>query len=141
MADKKKACRKCAFCGKHFIAHTANQKYCATLCRLAADGRRQPDAEWRKGRNCVICGEFFFPRNSQQKTCSFSCSEKNAKRLQYKWHRRGQTTEPPEPVDSAECGYDIGYSRVCHDCGKPTNDYRCSKCRRKWFEKNKDHCV
>lgn len=23
------------------------------------------------------------------------------------------------------------YSRECHDCGKPTNDYRCAACWRK----------
>ena len=26
--------------------------------------------------------------------------------------------------------------RRCHDCGKPTVDYRCSKCLAKWRRKN-----
>ena len=26
--------------------------------------------------------------------------------------------------------------RKCHDCGKPTDDYRCPECRRKWRLKN-----
>lgn len=26
--------------------------------------------------------------------------------------------------------------RPCHDCGKPTTDYRCSACRRKWATKH-----
>lgn len=28
------------------------------------------------------------------------------------------------------------HSRVCHDCGKPTSDYRCPNCLRKWRIKN-----
>lgn len=31
------------------------------------------------------------------------------------WDRYSQRTEPE-------------YSRRCHDCGRPTNDYRCPKC-------------
>ena len=27
-------------------------------------------------------------------------------------------------------------SRRCHDCGKPTNNYRCFRCRRKWRQKH-----
>lgn len=27
-------------------------------------------------------------------------------------------------------------SRRCHDCGKPTNDYRCEACHKKWMEKH-----
>ena len=26
--------------------------------------------------------------------------------------------------------------RRCHDCGKPTTDYRCPKCRARWRERN-----
>ena len=26
--------------------------------------------------------------------------------------------------------------RFCHDCGKPTSDYRCPKCRAKWKKKH-----
>lgn len=26
--------------------------------------------------------------------------------------------------------------RPCHDCGKPTTDYRCMACRRKWATKH-----
>lgn len=28
------------------------------------------------------------------------------------------------------------YSRKCHDCGKPTNNYRCPTCLEKWRIKN-----
>lgn len=30
----------------------------------------------------------------------------------------------------------IHYTRNCHDCGKPTSNYRCAKCLKKWREKN-----
>lgn len=26
--------------------------------------------------------------------------------------------------------------RACHDCGKPTTDYRCPQCRYKWAKKH-----
>lgn len=28
------------------------------------------------------------------------------------------------------------YLRTCHDCGKPTSDYRCADCLSKWRQKN-----
>lgn len=31
---------------------------------------------------------------------------------------------------------DTKYARVCHDCGKPTNDYRCPTCLHKWRVKH-----
>lgn len=39
------------------------------------------------------------------------------------------------PDAAAHTGTGIKYSRKCHDCGKPTNDYRCEKCRDKWKRK------
>ena len=28
------------------------------------------------------------------------------------------------------------FTRLCHDCGKPTSNYRCDKCRAKWCIKH-----
>ncbi len=138
----KKACRKCAMCGKSFIAKVNNQKYCSEPCRRQADGKNSGDESWRKGRYCVVCGKFFYPKSSRQKTCGFTCSEENGRRLQARFRRRkaGVLVDDIEIEEdtSSEYGPELDeYSRKCHDCGRPTNDYRCAACRRKWRVKNK----
>ncbi len=37
------------------------------------------------------------------------------------------------PKSLQEAGADM---RRCHDCGRPTPDYRCPRCRKKWQIKN-----
>lgn len=140
----KGGCRKCSICGETFMARTANQKYCSDPCRRMAEGKSTGLEEWRKGCKCVVCGKKFIPKSSRQKCCSPSCMEVNSKGLQVRWRRRRSNPEsvPVENENGNEYGPDIEqYSRTCHDCGKPTNDYRCASCRRKWLEKNKAHCV
>ena len=39
---------------------------------------------------------------------------------------------PIEFVNNSVPPKRVIHSRVCHDCGKPTSDYRCPKCLRKW---------
>ena len=138
-----KSCKMCAICGKSFVAKVHNQKYCSQVCRLVAEGKSSGLEEWRKGRNCEICGKFFLPKSSRQKCCSSACMEANSKRLQARfWQRK----KDPDSASAAEYDGSYGpdlaqYTRACHDCGKPTNDYRCASCWRKWLEKNKDYCV
>jgi len=52
---------------------------------------------------------------------------------------RGKSAAPQTPrVTSTGEGPDrpLGAMRRCHDCGSPTWDYRCPKCRAKWRAKN-----
>lgn len=37
----------------------------------------------------------------------------------------GRKRKPPPGMSSL---------RPCHDCGKPTSDYRCPRCHRRWLE-------
>ena len=41
-----------------------------------------------------------------------------------------------EPTKYIRCPRYEGGKRRCHDCGKPTTDYRCPACRRKGALRN-----
>lgn len=41
-----------------------------------------------------------------------------------------------EVVVNSGGGVSTPKSRKCHDCSKPTNDYRCSQCLARWRKKN-----
>lgn len=47
----------------------------------------------------------------------------------------GVPQEEDYPVSEECLGTDSG-KRKCHDCGRPTYDYRCARCRRKWQIRN-----
>lgn len=49
-------------------------------------------------------------------------------RTRFWWLRRAGRGQPREST-SRTPGQDM---RSCHDCGRPTPDYRCPACRRKW---------
>ena len=125
--------KPCAFCGRSFLPKQAAQKYCCPKCADDADARnRQAKNPWRNEvRTCVICGDKFTPRTYHQKTCCPKCrDELNTINSKHK--------TPATPSDSMiNRGTGLAYSRKCHDCGKPTNDYRCPRCLAKW--RNKYH--
>lgn len=60
-------------------------------------------------RECATCGASFAPRVHNQVNCP-ECSR--------------------HFLEERHTGYSkrTGNSRRCHDCGKPTTDYRCSDC-------------
>ena len=47
----------------------------------------------------------------------------------------GVTQRKDEPAPE-ECQEADGNLRRCHDCGCPTHDFRCARCRRKWQIRN-----
>jgi len=103
----------CSHCGKKFVKNAASQKYCCRLCR-SRGGHAEEDARLEAGmamssRKCVQCGKEFLGRGDDA-FCSPAC-------------RREFRME-------AAAGDASG--RVCHDCGRPTPDYRCSRCRAVW---------
>ena len=63
-------------------------------------------------RSCALCGaEFTLPRKSERKYCSKTCRDKA---FAQQYYRKGSSL------------------RRCHDCGKPTSDYRCKDCWEKY---------
>lgn len=108
-------------------------------------------------RPCKYCGKMFAPKNSKHVFCSGRCHRawmQAAKRKQAteqeKKNFREQTVLPEEYVriremrtwDRTEENEDEDFeqseplpTRFCHDCGKPTTDYRCAECWEKFKRK------
>lgn len=121
---------KCWRCGEEFVPHSVAQVYCsAPECRAYAKDpkmagerfkvRQQKRAESHEAlgsRLCEYCGRRFVMLNPDETTCSGRCRLRMA--------------------NTAAIKHVTAYSRTCHDCGKPTNDYRCSACLAKWRAKN-----
>ena len=81
----------------------------AKLWRLHAQGRSWTSIARALGRSKQAC----------------------ATRLSY----LGVTQRKDEPAPE-ECLEEVGNLRRCHDCGCPTHDFRCARCRRKWQIRN-----
>ena len=70
-----------------------------------------PEEQREPERECVVCGIAFTPQQHNQTHCP-ACSRKVAqKNGVYLNSKRAGTSQ-----------------RRCHDCGKPTTDYRCPAC-------------
>ncbi len=139
------ACKNCAFCGRSFVLkkNALSQKYCSALCAKDAERardkeRRQVKALARERKTCAICGTEFTSPNPRTLTCSPKCSAKLNQR-----NNSMKNNVPKKNVKDASGNrvFDkitgLRYNRKCHDCGRPTNDYRCAKCLQKWRNKNK----
>lgn len=124
--------RHCAHCGRLFLPKQTAQKYCCPQCYEDATAAHRLDKAWRtEVRTCVICGANFTPNTRHQQTCSRRCS------LELNTINSGNKKLKPS-ASSINKQTGLKYSRKCHDCGEPTNDYRCAKCLQKWRDKNKD---
>ena len=114
----------CAFCGKEFVALSAKGKYCSLECNNKAFLKRQ--FERRKKEHpedvlvCPCCGKEFFRSKANPVYCSYVCKRK---------------MEPPKPqpkrLSSKTTGY-LAPKRKCHDCKRPTDNYRCPECWEKY---------
>lgn len=104
----------CEQCGKVFQVKAfffGKAKYCSKACKDAARKTLAPII-------CKGCGKEFMPITATVTFCDKPCRYA---------HQAGITREewiaahPPLEANRL-------FKRVCHDCGKPTNDYRCSDC-------------
>lgn len=104
-------------------------------------GRGPEEILAMRERICLLtgCGQRFQPTHSAARTC---CPEHaHLYELQEQRRRRaeslGKLPKPPrqrKPELSVGLGSSapLAPARQCHDCGKPTRDYRCPKCRKAW---------
>lgn len=74
----------------------------------------------QQAKVCARCGAAFMPRNSAQVYCTLSCA--NAMES-----------------DRRRKGLSLDVTRKCHDCGRPTTDYRCPNCRQRFLAKHGIH--
>lgn len=103
----------CQHCGKLFVvkdyfAETA--KYCSRECKNKA-------AQTREHKKCKCCGKEF-PAKGNAAFCDKACGYAFRSGMS----REEWLEEHPQSDTSTL------FKRKCHDCGKPTNDYRCQTC-------------
>ena len=73
---------------------------------------------------CPMCGKpaLIDKQGRERKYCSPACAKAGNNKIRREKKRAGQ---------------DFGLGkRRCHDCGKPTTDYRCPACLKAWRLKN-----
>ena len=86
---------------------------------------------------CPGCGEEFIRNVPARKYCCTPC----AKRYQHALYRAAVARgEKPARMQLYRYGVGNGQGmephRTCHDCGKATRNYRCTKCLKAWRSKH-----
>lgn len=123
----------CPICGKEFTKKHSHDVYCSAMCAL--ESRRRKSAKAREKRAaeppgmkpCKRCGKLFRHGGKALQFCD-DCRDIRAKeqwQAQAERLRQLMAERTPKP------------NRKCHDCGKPTWDYRCPECLKKWRAKNR----
>ena len=115
----------CPVCGKEFVRKSPWQKYCSAACRYVATYGKS--REYMKGRICRNCGAIFDASYGSQLYCCNECRLEHTGRIKPAVVRE----EIEVPVDEQPI-----FLRKCHDCGRPTTNYRCDKCLSKWRRKH-----
>lgn len=118
--------RVCQVCGETFwTLHSSMRQVC---------GRAECTKQMKK--RCQQCGREFAPRRHSQKYCCEGCYRK-AKRIIKRERAHGIYRSVDKAMPQTEpTGRKSAHSRVCHDCGKPTDNYRCERCLRRWRLQN-----
>jgi hypothetical protein len=70
--------RACAWekCGKVFVPHRKDARYCDHRCRAAALRRRRHPGLQLPERTCFRCGKAYTPKKTDQLFCSHACKNK-----------------------------------------------------------------
>jgi len=110
---------RCSNCGRYFKQQNKQQEYCTTECEKGLHYCQK--CEQYKDRN-----EFWLSKDktrlkSQCKSCMRKSQKKASKDETEEHIRQMERTKPQS-----------GYKRKCATCGKPCDNYRCSKC---WAER------
>lgn len=116
--------KKCLYCGEEFQQRRSAQKYCSHNCAVKA--YKYPELDLIQDADdaliqdqtdpCEVCKRIFSSTPQERKSCSPDCPVKRI--LASRQELIADLTPPP--------------TRKCHDCGKPTNNYRCPICLAKW---------
>lgn len=103
-------CQQCGrmFEVKRYFAETA--KYCSKECKDKAAQTRAP-------QKCKCCGKLF-PAKGHAVFCDKACS----------YAFRAGVSREEWIAEHPQSDQSTLFKRKCHDCGKPTNNYRCPAC-------------
>lgn len=148
--------RKCLCCGEAFeiTGRTINKRYCCRACKSRANWLRR---KLKSGHTyCHMCGKVVEKGGTVCAAC---------KALAQPMVQQGYKLEELRRQVCTICGQSFAYvskvsgnggqrtvcdlcasstkpqkycapKRKCHDCGRPTNNYRCPRCLSKWRIKN-----
>lgn len=108
----------CPICGAEFEAGTNTAKYCPH-CRALGSGGRQRLLTGGKAL-CANCGKEF-EGHGNARFCGDACRRRHSEAEGRERRRR-----KPDAVAV----------RACHDCGRPTTDYRCPVCQKKFRQRH-----
>ena len=134
--------RPCKNCGKLFIPKNKQNCFCSSLCsrewkvkqlRLKYQPKVFPPT------TCKNCGQLFVPKSKQNCFCCRHCNrawQRKQLRLRHKQEKKAVATQLPkmEPIKPIPL-------RPCHDCGKPTTQFRCPECWAKLREEHAEYFI
>lgn len=107
---------RCDGCGHYFAKSAPGERYCSDLC---AEGKK-------KCKRCLEVrwlDEFQAERSMKKAICVYCIREKQRKAAlpeeKYKKYKEQSRIRMRTPKTE---------KRKCHDCGKPTQNYRCNAC-------------
>lgn len=97
---------------------------------------------WKK--KCPVCGADFEARLKNTKYCT-ACRELSASVRERRAGKSVRERRAGKDVFAADYAVKCGEmsaeksgtaSRACHDCGKPTTDYRCPACQKAFRQRH-----
>lgn len=121
---KKVGVPKCVVCGAE-ITQPGRYRYCSEECYRKgwkASHRKEPEM-----KICVECGAEFETVYSRQITCSAECRAARQRKIMAVHNGLRKFHKDRPRIRGME-----NKTRFCHDCGKPTNNYRCDECWEKF---------
>ena len=159
MAEKSYGARQCPRCGKAFRARYPAQVFCGAVCeklrRIEIAIRRRAksaegycsDLDWVNGQlEDALASKRAKPRAGHKKEAAPNAAKqegndmgdekKAAKKsgdgADAPKPRKAQPQSPAKAPQANKPRQRGAAMRKCHDCGKPTPDYRCRACLAKW---------
>lgn len=128
--------RRCEYCDKEFIPLNAGQLYCSQECREEREAacKRQAqcaDIDWLNFKYESLLEKSKNTHNEDQELLRHDYNE-----LKPKMKGKDLKAEKSGQFDDGEDDEAAKGKRKCHDCGKPTYNYRCTPCTAKWKRKH-----
>lgn len=134
--------RKCEYCDKEFIPLSSGQLYCSPECKLEMKRayRREAlcaDIDWLNSKY-----ESLLDKNKKQHGKDYELLRHDYlvthdyNELNKEIKDNDLTAEKSGHLDAGEDDEAAKGNRKCHDCGRPTYNYRCTPCTAKWKKKH-----
>ena len=117
--------KRCLVCGAEFETTQRHAKYCLEHRSMSRSVReRLMQGQGMDPTICAQCGKPFYGHGNAR-FCSDICRRRNA------------AAKDDVGTIASMRRKQVGFSvRACHDCGRPTTDYRCPACREKFPQRH-----